>query len=162
ADPGPPPASTPPVDPGPPPDAGTPPPASVPPDNPAAPLPAGPLGADSAPPSAGPPDVRLGPPGRIRRDSARPPDTREPPMAAVPGKPGPRTDESREDRDTPQAIDLPGFAVAVPGVATGLRPFPDGITWLAEKGYRTVLHLRAPGEDTAAARKLFEKKGLKY
>lgn len=85
-------------------------------------------------------------------------------MAAVPGQPGPRTAENRdrEDRETPLAIDLPGFTVVFAGVASGLRPFPDGIPWLAGKGYRTVLHLRAPGEDTAAARKLFEKNGLRY
>jgi protein tyrosine phosphatase (PTP) superfamily phosphohydrolase (DUF442 family) len=85
-------------------------------------------------------------------------------MAAVPGRPAPRTEEKveREDKDTPQAIDLPGFAIAIPGVATGLRPFPDGIAWLAEKGYKAVLHLRAPGEDDAADRKLFERKGLVY
>jgi protein tyrosine phosphatase (PTP) superfamily phosphohydrolase (DUF442 family) len=62
----------------------------------------------------------------------------------------------------PPAIELPGFAIARTGVASGLRPFPDGINWLTEKGYKTILHLRAPGEDTTAARKIFEKKGLKY
>lgn len=112
------------------------------------------------------PGLRLGPPGPIRRESASvAPDsasTKEPPLAAVPNPPGGSEGSPTEDKDTPQPIDLPGFAQAIPGVATGIRPFPDGITWLAEKNYKAVLHLHAPGEDTTAARKMFEKKGLKY
>jgi protein tyrosine phosphatase (PTP) superfamily phosphohydrolase (DUF442 family) len=38
----------------------------------------------------------------------------------------------------------------------------DGIDWLTQNGYRTVLHLRQPGEDDAAERKLFELRGMKY
>jgi hypothetical protein len=115
------------------------------------------LGSSAPPPGETPSDVQLGPPGPIRRDAlSAPPDrsTKEPPVASVPGK--------EADRDLPQAIDLPGFAIAAPGVATGLKPFPDGIAWLAEKGYKATLHLRAPGEDVAATKRLFEAKGLKY
>jgi hypothetical protein len=36
------------------------------------------------------------------------------------------------------------------------------VEWLQQNGYRTVLHLRQPGEDDAAERKLFELRGLKY
>lgn len=92
-----------------------------------------------------------------RSGSARLP-TREPPLS-VPGRPDPKTDD---EPDAQSAIDLPGFAIARPGVATGIQPFPDGITWLKNRGYRTVLHLSGPGEDTAAARRQFEAKGLKY
>lgn len=46
-------------------------------------------------------------------------------------------------------------------MASGLRPGYEGIPWLAKK-YKTVLHLREPREDTAAARKQFEKAGLTY
>jgi hypothetical protein len=117
--------------------------------------------APSADPSS--PDVRLGPPAPIRRESASiPPDaTMEPPLANVPGDPR-RDGGAADNKDLPQAIDLPGFAIAAPGVASGLKPFPDGIAWLAEKGYKTVLHLRAPGEDTAATRRMFEGKGMRY
>jgi protein tyrosine phosphatase (PTP) superfamily phosphohydrolase (DUF442 family) len=118
-----------------------------------------------------PPEVKLGPPSPIRRAEARTPadsgapvdGTKEPPVANVPNKdePGAKRPEA-DSKDLPQPIDLPGFAIAAPGVATGIKPFPDGIAWLAEKGYKTVLHLRAPGEDTAATRRLFEAKGLKY
>jgi protein tyrosine phosphatase (PTP) superfamily phosphohydrolase (DUF442 family) len=57
---------------------------------------------------------------------------------------------------------IPQFAIAKHQVATGLKPMLDGIDWLKQNGYRTVLHLRPPGEDDAAQRRLFEMRGLKY
>jgi protein tyrosine phosphatase (PTP) superfamily phosphohydrolase (DUF442 family) len=59
-------------------------------------------------------------------------------------------------------VDIPHFAMARPRVASGQQPFPDGVAWLQAHGYRTVLHVRAPGEDEAAARRQFEKHGLRY
>ena len=38
----------------------------------------------------------------------------------------------------------------------------DGLDWLAANGYKTVLHLRAPGEDDVTDRRQFEARGLKY
>ena len=38
----------------------------------------------------------------------------------------------------------------------------DGLDWLQTNGYRTVLHLRQPGEDDSADRRQIEKRGLKY
>lgn len=168
------------------PPANVPPPAAPPPAG-TEPLPASPPPPSDPPVTAEKPaDVQLGPPAPARRDSysiAPPSERREPPLAAVPEKPAPEavdnrepptrpapdTRESREpakpapeNGDNPQPIDLPGYALARPGVASGLRPFPDGITWLKDRGYVTVLHLKAPGEDNSAARKLFEKKGLNY
>jgi hypothetical protein len=144
-----------------------PPSGDVPPPPPAAP-PSGLSQIDQLPRSSAPsadasPDVRLGPPAPIRRDSASAPTdaTKEPPIANVPGEKRPRSADP-DNREMPQAIDLPGFAIAAPGVANGIKPFPDGIAWLAEKGYRTVLHLSTPGEDTTATRRMFETKGLKY
>jgi protein tyrosine phosphatase (PTP) superfamily phosphohydrolase (DUF442 family) len=52
--------------------------------------------------------------------------------------------------------------MALPRVASGQQPYPDGVAWLAEHGYRTVLHIHAPGEDEAAARRLFEKHQIRY
>jgi protein tyrosine phosphatase (PTP) superfamily phosphohydrolase (DUF442 family) len=57
---------------------------------------------------------------------------------------------------------IPQFALAKDQVATGLKPMLDGVDWLQQNGYRTVLHLRQPGEDDAAERRLFELRGLKY
>src|SRR5262249_1911621 len=61
-------------------------------------------------------------------------------------------------------VGISQFAVVKPErVATGLRPHPtDGLAWLQAKGYRTVLHLRLPGEDGTADRRLIERTGLKY
>jgi protein tyrosine phosphatase (PTP) superfamily phosphohydrolase (DUF442 family) len=80
----------------------------------------------------------------------------EPPAAPLP--------PLRDDKDTSPslAVDVPQFAIAKEDVANGLQPFPDGIAWLQAHRYRTVLHLRAPGEDDSAARRQFEKRGLRY
>ncbi len=111
-------------------------------------------------PTTPPPETPAAPPP-TRRESARPPlpQTKEPPTANIPSEPAPRAEESRNS--TPN-IDLPNFAVVRPGLATGIKPYPDGVSWLKTNGYRTVLHLRQPGEDTASQRRLFESKGLKY
>jgi protein tyrosine phosphatase (PTP) superfamily phosphohydrolase (DUF442 family) len=58
--------------------------------------------------------------------------------------------------------DVPGFAVVKPRVASGQKPFADGLNWLKDKGYRTVLHIRPPGEDDSAVRRQFEAKGFRY
>jgi protein tyrosine phosphatase (PTP) superfamily phosphohydrolase (DUF442 family) len=112
-----------------------------------------------AAPEATTPSVQLGVPVPRRTESARAPDdaSKAPPIAAVPKAP-----KVEEDREPPQPTDVPGYILARPNVATGLKPFPDGISWLRDRGYKAVLHLRAPGEDNAAARRQFEKKGLKY
>jgi protein tyrosine phosphatase (PTP) superfamily phosphohydrolase (DUF442 family) len=67
-----------------------------------------------------------------------------------------------EDTSPPLPVDIPQFAMARPRVASGQQPFPDGVTWLRQHGYTTVLHVRAPGEDNAAARRQFEGRGLRY
>jgi protein tyrosine phosphatase (PTP) superfamily phosphohydrolase (DUF442 family) len=95
------------------------------------------------------PIARLGPP-RAKIDSTKP--VPKSPETSVPGP----------DDETPPPIDLPGFVIARPGVATALMPFPDGIDWLAKKGYRTALHLKPASEDGAAAKRQFEKKGITY
>jgi len=59
-------------------------------------------------------------------------------------------------------VDIPQFAAVKKDVAAGLKPFPDGFDWLKATGYRTVLNLRAPGEDDSADRKQVEKRGLRY
>ena len=39
----------------------------------------------------------------------------------------------------PRCLDIPNFALAKMRVATGFKPFPEGIAWLKAKGYTTVL-----------------------
>lgn len=75
----------------------------------------------------------------------------------------PRTAQ-QPPRDEPPAlpVDVPQFAIARKQVASGQKPFADGLNWLRDRGYRTVLHIRPPGEDDAAARRQFEAKGFQY
>ena len=107
-----------------------------------------------------PPNVNLGGPVPVPSDSSResasirPPETPEPPRAGNPEKPPP----------TPQLpVGIANFAPVMAGVASGLRPtVPDGVDWLIAKGYKTALQIRAPGEENAGDRNLFEQRGLKY
>jgi protein tyrosine phosphatase (PTP) superfamily phosphohydrolase (DUF442 family) len=88
------------------------------------------------------------PPPQSARVYQAPQQTREPPTASVP--------------PAAASLDVPGFVQVKPRVANGQLPFPDGIAWLASQGYRTVLHLRRPGEDDSADRRIFEKRNLHF
>jgi protein tyrosine phosphatase (PTP) superfamily phosphohydrolase (DUF442 family) len=59
-------------------------------------------------------------------------------------------------------VGIPQFAIARERVAAGLKPSIDGLSWLRDAGYRTVLHIRKPGEDDDADRKQITKRGLRY
>ncbi len=85
--------------------------------------------------------------------------TPEPPVAPNP----PAVQEPRSsEKPVAPPLDIPGFALAKTRVATGLKPFPDGIAWLKANGYRSVLHVRPVGEDDRAAQEQFRKHGLNY
>jgi protein tyrosine phosphatase (PTP) superfamily phosphohydrolase (DUF442 family) len=62
----------------------------------------------------------------------------------------------------PLPVGIPQFATAKERVTNGLRPQLDGLDWLQANGYRTVLHIRPPGEDDTADRRQVEKRGLRY
>jgi hypothetical protein len=60
-------------------------------------------------------------------------------------------------------VGIPQFASVRPRVASGLKPSLEGLDWLRSNGYRTVLHIRRPGEDdTADRRQVEERRGMKY
>ena len=101
---------------------------------------------------------------QIRLDLPVPIRTGAKPPAPTVAPPEPEALVRTETRETPAPppVDIPGFVVVSARVASGQQPFPDGIAWLQSKGYHTVLHLRAPGEDGTAARRQFEKRGLQY
>jgi protein tyrosine phosphatase (PTP) superfamily phosphohydrolase (DUF442 family) len=80
------------------------------------------------------------------------------PAEATAQKPANGTDT----RDTSPVLDIPNFALARMRVATGFKPFPDGIAWLKSRGYTTVLHIRAPGENDAATQQKFQNQNLRY
>lgn len=80
-----------------------------------------------------------------------PPQTQEPPAA-------------RDERAASPAlpVDIPQFVPIKTNIANGQEPFAGGIAWLKARGYRTVLHVRSPGEDDSAVRKQFEQSGFRY
>jgi protein tyrosine phosphatase (PTP) superfamily phosphohydrolase (DUF442 family) len=124
-----------------------------------APQPAAPVQPAWGP--AAPPAVSLGAPLPTspdrQRDSARlsTPESVEPPRA-VPDS----GDKPRRSPSLP--VGIANFAEAMTGVASGLPPMLEGVDWLKTNGYKTVLQVRAPGENTDGDRQLMERRGLKY
>lgn len=59
-------------------------------------------------------------------------------------------------------VDIPGYAILSDKIAGGQQPFPDGIAWLKEAGFSTVIHLRQPSEDISASRQLVERQNMAY
>lgn len=126
-------------------------------------------------PSAGSGVRLLGPetePSAAPPDAARlsPPEPGAPP-AAIPSQPGgadtrplPKGGVGEEPSATPQLpVGIPQFSMPGKQVAAGLRPISvDGLDWLASNGYRTVVHVRRPGQDDSSDRSQFEKRGLRY
>jgi protein tyrosine phosphatase (PTP) superfamily phosphohydrolase (DUF442 family) len=143
-----------------------PPPPGQPPANsqivPAVPSGAVPAGAVPAGPQVD--TRRYAPPGAaLAVPSWGPPangQTAPPPEAPKQSKPEVKSEPSASSSALP--VGIPQFAVAKSKVSSGLKPDPDGLTWLAEKGYRAVLHIRQPGDDNSAHRNLIEMRGLKY
>jgi len=98
------------------------------------------------------------------RESARiaPPESPEPPRASLPDKPAAPAAPEKPPLSPVLPAGIANFAEALPNVASGSRPLYDGLDWLKDKGYKTVLQVRAPGEDGAGDRRLFEQRGLTY
>lgn len=118
--------------------------------------------APSPEPPLAPAPITLRPPQTAAPQHPAPqsPATQPAPVQA-PASPPPAAAES--PRAAPMPVGIPQFAVVQDGVAAGLKPFVDGgLDWLREQGYRTVLHVRAPGEDDVAERRQVEKLGLRY
>ena len=116
---------------------------------------------------ASPPGVSLGGPEplapqkpRNRRGSA-PPETAEPPKAKPPDQPAPAPGE-KPQRTPVLPAGIANFAEAMPNVTSGSRPLLEGADWLKDNYYKTVLHIREPGEEGAGDRRLFEQRGLTY
>jgi protein tyrosine phosphatase (PTP) superfamily phosphohydrolase (DUF442 family) len=124
------------------------------------------------PPPPEPPFARLNPDtgGRLfppLPDNPNLPDTAPakllPPQSLpspVPKEPPPAVKETEEPPTLP--ADIPQFAIVKKGIASGQQPFPDGVKWLKDHGYKTVLHVRAPTETDNAAKRIFESRGLTY
>lgn len=104
----------------------------------------------------GPTTPRLYPPEVQEQSTAEPPLLQE--------KTPPRVSEQRPATSLPAGIAQ--FVPAIPGltrVSAGQRPWiDDGLDWLAKHDYKTVLHLRAPGEADGPDRRQVEKLGMTY
>jgi hypothetical protein len=82
------------------------------------------------------------------------------------GSEPPRVDANKPAQPAPldpgvPPVDVPGFALAKTRVATGQKPFRDGIVWLQARGYRTVLYLHRPGDDDRSLQAQFQKQGIR-
>ena len=102
-----------------------------------------------------PPSPRLYPPEIEQQNTAEPPLLQE--------KVPPRVNEQSTGSLPVGIAQFVPSVLQVAGVSAGLRPkIDDGLDWLAKRGYKTVLHLRARGEADAADRTQVEKLGMKY
>jgi protein tyrosine phosphatase (PTP) superfamily phosphohydrolase (DUF442 family) len=74
--------------------------------------------------------------------------------------------DHRTPASTSAVADFPAeiarWQVPYTGVASGLYPQPGGWDWLKQKGYRTVIHVKAPSESDATVRQECERNGFRY
>jgi protein tyrosine phosphatase (PTP) superfamily phosphohydrolase (DUF442 family) len=103
------------------------------------------------------PSIQLGTPEPLITESKEklklyPPQTPEPDKAP----------QAKKDSLPLFPVGIPNFSPIKDQVSAGSRPSLDGLDWLKDNGYRTVLFVRAPGEDDSTDRKQVEKRGMKY
>ena len=100
--------------------------------------------------------VLLGPPEAIAGESKENQKRLYPPQGGADAGKGPLA-------ATSLPVGIPQFAYVTPKISAGLRPaLDDGLGWLQTNNYRTVVHIRLPGENDDADRKQAEARGLKY
>ncbi len=81
------------------------------------------------------------------------------------GNGSPRADSPRDSTAGPnqeQATGIPGFAVVDSNIATGGQPTLEGMKWLKERGFHTVVNLLPAGEADAAEASMVRELGLDY
>jgi protein tyrosine phosphatase (PTP) superfamily phosphohydrolase (DUF442 family) len=70
----------------------------------------------------------------------------------------------KPERVETSSVGLPAFT-AVPGlekVASGRKPTLDGLNWLQQNGYRTVIYIHKPDWKAVPAAELCEARGMKF
>lgn len=111
----------------------------------------------NTPNGAGPAAPKLYPPEVVEKNST------EPPLIEEKSRIGPPPSIVEKKTRAAFPVGIAQFAEATTGVTGGRRPsIDDGLDWLAAKGYKTVVHLRAPGEADSPDRKQVEKLGMTY
>jgi protein tyrosine phosphatase (PTP) superfamily phosphohydrolase (DUF442 family) len=111
-----------------------------------------------APPAPAPPSAS--PRAYLEQPEAAAPAPEAPSSSPQSPEPPPARDDSAASPALP--VDIPQFAAVKTNVASGQEPFAGGIAWLKSHGYRTVLHVHAPGDNASPARNQFEQSGLRY
>jgi len=112
--------------------------------------------------------ARLSQPLPMNPTPADTPSAKLMPPLSIPSKPTtdlppmPKATEEPPLAEAAFPADIPQFAIVKKDVASGQQPFPDGIQWLKDHGYKTVLHIRAPGKPDTAAKDVFELRGFRY
>jgi len=141
-----------------------------------APMPQDPMPA--APPSGQPP-APPPPPQKVEYRWQPAPEAAQVDKSIHLGTPEPLTPESKEKlklyrpetaepektplaKKDPFPVGIFDFSPAKDQVSGGRRPSLDGLDWLKDNGYRTVLFVRGPGEDDSTDKKQVEKRGMKY
>jgi protein tyrosine phosphatase (PTP) superfamily phosphohydrolase (DUF442 family) len=130
----------------------------------APPLPAVPRGV------APDPDAELllpqNPPPKSRSEYAPPPVDRgsailgDPDVVVDPPKNDPAPAEAK--KPITEASGIADFNAVKDGVSAGQRPEIAGLDWLQAKGYKTIIHIRRPGDDDTTDRRQVERREMKY
>ena len=105
--------------------------------------------------------VRLGVPGALPNDT-NPKTTAEPPMSKAEAPAVSPSTVNPSATTAPSPLDIPRFVKVKAGLAFGRQPFPDGIVWLKQAGFKKVVHVAGTAEVDDAAQKLFEREGIQY
>lgn len=105
--------------------------------------------------------VRLGAPGTLPGENA-PRASAEPPIAKAETPQASSATVAPSATATPSPLDIPRFVKVKNSLAFGRQPFPDGIIWLKQAGFKKVVHVAGTAEVDDAAQKLFEREGIQY
>ncbi len=100
---------------------------------------------------------------RVKEEETRtapPSQPSQPSLPSLPSQPSQPSLPSQPSPVPPKGI--PQFAMARDQVASGQRPFDEGFSWLKQENYRTILHLRGPGEEDSADREAATQRGLQF
>jgi protein tyrosine phosphatase (PTP) superfamily phosphohydrolase (DUF442 family) len=105
------------------------------------------------------------PPGRppevFENDKPAPKVEMRKPEVPNTGEP-PRAEAGKSDKSAGFPVGIAQFA-RVNDLAAGLRPsLDDGLDWLRDSGFKTVIYVHEPGASHGADRKQVERRGMKF
>jgi protein tyrosine phosphatase (PTP) superfamily phosphohydrolase (DUF442 family) len=108
--------------------------------------------------------VQLGTPQPIVTEAPTRTAVQDPPTQAQIADVAPKGNTAKpQPAATALPVGIPQFNLARERVGAGLRPLlDDGLDWLKDNGYRTVIYLREPGTADSSDRKQVEKRGMTY